>query len=91
MLNTKNTEFSCIEVWFTDQKSKLFEIEVNVNITHTNNWVVVIKMRYPTERKYRKYVKGYAFYHLQEKLEINKVKINGHCNKNRNRYCKGCF
>ena len=61
MLNTANTEFSCIEVWFTDQKSKLCENEGNVNITHTNNWVVVIKMRYPTERKYRKYVKSYGF------------------------------
>ena len=33
MLSTKNTEFSSIEVWFTDQNSKPFEIEDNVNLT----------------------------------------------------------
>ena len=26
----------------------------------TNNWIVIIKMRYSTEPKYRKYVKGYG-------------------------------
>ena len=33
MLNTTNTEFSSIEVWFTDQNSKQLEIEDNVNMT----------------------------------------------------------
>ena len=33
MLNTVNTEFSYIEVWFTDQSSKALEIEDNVNLT----------------------------------------------------------
>ena len=33
MLNTKNTEFSSNEVWFTDQNSKQLEIEDNVNMT----------------------------------------------------------
>ena len=33
MLNTTNTEFSFIEVSFTDQNSKKLEIEDNVNIT----------------------------------------------------------
>ena len=33
MLNRANTEFSSIEVWFTDQNSKQFEIEDNVNMT----------------------------------------------------------
>ena len=32
MLNTTNTEFSLIEVWFTDQNSKSLEIEGNVNM-----------------------------------------------------------
>ena len=27
MLNTANTEFSSIKVWFTDQNSKQFEID----------------------------------------------------------------
>ena len=33
MLNTINTEFSFIDVWFTDQNSKPFEIEDNVNLS----------------------------------------------------------
>ena len=33
MLRTTNAEFSFIEVWFTDQNSKLLEIEYNVNLT----------------------------------------------------------
>ena len=33
MMNTVNTEFSQIEVWFTDQFSKPLEIEDNVNLT----------------------------------------------------------
>ena len=33
MMNTINTEFSSVEVWFTDQSSKAIEIEDNVNFT----------------------------------------------------------
>ena len=33
MMNTVNTEFSSIEVWFTDQSNKALEIEDNVNLT----------------------------------------------------------
>ena len=33
MLNTANTEFPSIEVWFTDQSNKQLEIEDNVNMT----------------------------------------------------------
>ena len=32
MLNTTNTEFSSIEVWFTDQSSKRLKIEDDVNM-----------------------------------------------------------
>ena len=32
MMNTINTEFSFVEVWFTDQASKTLEIEYNVNL-----------------------------------------------------------
>ena len=35
MMNTVNTEFSWVEVWFTDQASKASEIEDNVNLTLT--------------------------------------------------------
>ena len=33
MMNTINTEFSFVEVWFTSQSSKALEIEDNVNLT----------------------------------------------------------
>ena len=33
MLNTTNTEFSFVEVWFTDQNSQQLEIEDNVHMT----------------------------------------------------------
>ena len=33
MMNTVNTEFSSVEVWFTDQVSKALEIEDNVSLT----------------------------------------------------------
>ena len=33
MMNTINTEFSFVEVWFTDQASKTLEIEDNINLT----------------------------------------------------------
>ena len=33
VLSTTNTDFSSIEVWFTDQNSKPLEIEDNVNLT----------------------------------------------------------
>ena len=33
MMNTLNTEFSSVEVWFRDQASKAFEIDDNVNLT----------------------------------------------------------
>ena len=33
MTNTVNTEFSSVELWFTDQASKALEIEDNVTLT----------------------------------------------------------
>ena len=33
MMNTVNTEFTYVEVWFTDQSSKPLEIEDNINLT----------------------------------------------------------
>ena len=33
MMNTVNTEFSFVEVWFTDQVTKTLKIEDNVNLT----------------------------------------------------------
>ena len=33
MMNTANTEFSSVDVWFTDQADKALEIEDSVNLT----------------------------------------------------------
>ena len=33
MMNADNTEFSSVEIWFTDQASKALEIVDNVNLT----------------------------------------------------------
>ena len=33
MVNTVNTEFSYVEVWFTDQASEALEIEDYINLT----------------------------------------------------------
>ena len=33
MMNKVNTEFTFVEVWFTDEASKALEIEDNVNLT----------------------------------------------------------
>ena len=33
VMNTLNTKFSSVEVWFTDQVSKALEIEDNVSLT----------------------------------------------------------
>ena len=35
MMNTVNTEFTYVEVWFTNQSSKELEIEDNVTLTLT--------------------------------------------------------
>ena len=40
-LKTFNSEFSYIEVWFTDQNSKLLEIEVKINITLVINYSLI--------------------------------------------------
>ena len=39
-MNTVNTEFSSVEVWFTDQASKALEIEDNVNLTLIIGWTL---------------------------------------------------
>ena len=42
-LKTFNSEFSYIEVWFSDQNSKPLEIKDKVNITLVTNWSVKYK------------------------------------------------
>ena len=60
-LKTMNTEFSEIEVWFTDQNNNALEIEDNVNISliiNTSQVIITYKMRYSLEPHYRRYVQG---------------------------------
>ena len=42
-LEITNSEFSYIEVWFTDQNCKPLEIEDKINITLVINWSVKYK------------------------------------------------
>ena len=65
MLGTTNTEFSFIEVWFTDKNSEPLEIEFQFD---TNYWANIVKMRYSTQPKFRKYVKGYGFLSFARKF-----------------------
>ena len=77
MMNKINTEFSFVEVSFKDEASKAFEIEDNVNLTliigqslRVRKTLVaskVKKMRYSTEPRFRKYVKGYGFLSFAKK------------------------
>ena len=49
-------------------------------------------MRYSTKPKFRKYVKGYGFLSFAIKFgDKYGKKINGYCNKNRDRCSKNCF
>ena len=49
-------------------------------------------MRYSTEQRFRKYVKGYGFLPFARKFgDKYGKKNNGYVNKNRNRCCKNCF
>ena len=66
MLGTTNTEFSFIEVWFTDKNSEPLEIEDNVNLT------LIIEIDIQYNQNLEDTLKDTAFY--QEKLVINMVK-----------------
>ena len=65
MLKTTNSEFHSIQLWFTDQNNRPLKIEGKY---YTNNWVDIIKMRYSTEPKCRKYVEGYGFLSFARKF-----------------------
>ena len=73
MMNTFNTEFFSVEVWFTDQTSKALEIEDKVNLTLITGQIFQksdIQQNENTENT----LKDMAFCHLQENLAINMVK-----------------
>ena len=48
-------------------------------------------MRCSVESNIKNMPKDMAFYHLQKNMEINMVKTNGYCNKDRNGCFKNCF
>ena len=56
-LKTMNTEFSEIEVWFTDQNNNALEIEDNVNISLLS-----------LEPHYRRYVQGQGFMYFARNI-----------------------
>ena len=60
MMNTVYTEFSYVEVRFTNQVSKALEIEDNIDFD-ANYWLDIIQMRYSTGSKFIKNVKRYDF------------------------------
>ena len=92
MLSTTNTEFLSIELWFPDQNSKPLETEVNVNNMTLITGLAFLKWDIQQNHNTENTLKDTAFCHLQENLMTNMVKkIDGYCNKNRNRYCKNCF
>ena len=62
MMNTVNTDFFFVEIWFTNQASKVLEIECNVNLT------LIIGQKGSFT------LKDMAFCHLLEHLVINMVK-----------------
>ena len=60
-LKTLDSEFSYIEVWFTDQNCKLLELEDKINITLVINQSVKYKkiMHYSFQPRDQMFVKGY--------------------------------
>ena len=61
-LKTFNSEFQEIKIWFTDQTSKLLEVEDRINVTLIiKKCRLSIKMSYSIQPRERRYVKGYGF------------------------------
>ena len=60
-LKTFNSEFSDTEIWFTDQSSKLVEIEDKVNIILVINLIIVYKKWCTIKFNSKIFLKGYGF------------------------------
>ena len=73
MLNKTNTEFSFIEVWFTDKNSEPLEIEDNVSLTLIIG-LTLQKLDIQHKQNLEKTLKDMDFCHLQENMVINMVK-----------------
>ena len=79
MMNTVNTEFSHIEVWLTNQSNKALQIEDDINLIliigqslrtclKDTSCKQYIKMKYSSNPRFRKYVKGYGFFSFAKKF-----------------------
>ena len=71
-MNIVNTEFSFVEVSFTDQPCKALEIEDNVNLTLTIRQTLQ-KSDTQQNQDLENTLKDMTFCHLQENLGINMV------------------
>ena len=67
MLKTTNTQLQSIKLQFTDQNNRPLETEDKGKYC-TTNWVGLVKLRYSTEQKYRKFVTGYDFLSFARKF-----------------------
>ena len=65
MMNTVKAEYSFVEVWFTDQSSKAFEIIIGQSL---QKWDI------QQNQDLENVLKDMVFCHLQENLVINMVK-----------------
>ena len=72
-MDTVNTEFSSVEVWFTDQASKVLETEENVNLTLIIGWTLW-KGDTQQNQNTDNMLKDTTFCRLLENLVINMVK-----------------
>ena len=73
MLSTINTEFSFIGVWFTDQNSKPFKIEDNINLTLIIGQILQ-KQDIQHNQNLKNTLKDMDFCHLKENVVINMAK-----------------
>ena len=71
-LRTFSSGFSYIEVWFTDQNSKVLEIEGKINVTLRN---IIKMMYYPIEPRDGIFVKSYGFLSSAKNMSKILVKI----------------
>ena len=67
MLKTTNTQLQSIKLQFTDQNNRPLETEDKDKYC-TTNLVGLVKLRYSTEQKYRKFVTGYDFLSFARKF-----------------------
>ena len=77
-MKTFDSDFSCIEGWFTDQYSKPLEIEGKININLVINQYLTYQIRYSVEPRGGILVKDYGFLFFVKNIGKNMSKsLNG--------------